>query len=84
MEEVKNEVQTEEIEWQIQDVPAILFNVKVTHPSLRRRSTPEIAKNVVGIISDGGIYPIYDQNGDWGKLEDGTWIMLKYTEKISE
>lgn len=61
-----------------------LFSVKVIHPSLRRRSTPEIAENVVGVITDRGIYEIYKVNGDWGQLQDNSWIMLQYTEKISE
>lgn len=64
--------------------PVILYSVKVTHPCLRRRSAPEVKNNIVGLISDQGIYDIYAEVGGWGKLEDGTWIMLQYTEKISE
>lgn len=64
--------------------PIALYSVKVTHPSLRRRSTPEANNNnnIVGLISDQGIYKIYAEVGDWGKLEDDTWIMLQYTEKV--
>lgn len=68
----------------IEDLPEPLYKVRVTHPSLRRRSTPEIAENVVGVIIDKGIYTITEERNGWGLLEDGSWIMLQYTEKISE
>lgn len=87
MEEIKCESTVEEISEPVtvlskEILP--LFSVKVIHPSLRRRSTPEIAENVVGVITDRGIYEIYNVNGDWGQLQDNSWIMLQYTEKISE
>lgn len=87
MEEIKSESTVEEINEPVtvlSEEILPLFSVKVTHPSLRRRSTPEIAENVVGVITDRGIYEIYNVNGDWGQLQDNSWIMLKYTEKISE
>ena len=63
--------------------PIALYSVKVIHPSLRRRSTPEVNNNnIVGLISNYGIYKIYAEVGGWGKLEDDTWIMLQYTEKV--
>lgn len=68
----------------IEDLPESLYKVQVTHPSLRRRSTPEIAENVIGVITDRGIYTITNERNGWGQLEDGSWIMLQYTEKISE
>lgn len=68
----------------IEDLPEPLYKVQVTHPSLRRRSTPEIAENVIGVITDRGIYTITNERNGWGQLEDGSWIMLQYTEKISE
>ena len=87
MEEIKSESTVEEINEPVtvlSEEILPLFSVKITHPSLRRRSTPEIAENVVGVITDRGIYEIYNVNGDWGQLQDNSWIMLKYTEKISE
>lgn len=68
----------------IEDLSKPFYKVQVTHPSLRRRSTPEIAENIVGVIIDKGIYTIIDERDGWGQLEDGSWIMLQYTEKISE
>lgn len=87
MEEIKYKDKVEEVNEPVtvfsQEILP-LFSVKVIHPSLRRRSTPEIAENVVGVITDRGIYEIYNVNGDWGQLQDNSWIMLQYTEKISE
>lgn len=74
----------EEVEFKENKQPTALYSVKVTHPSLRRRSEPEVADNIVGLISDKGIYNIYAEVGGWGKLEDGSWIMLQFTNKISE
>ena len=74
----------EEVEFKENKQPTTLYSVKVTHPSLRRRSEPEVADNIVGLISDKGIYNIYAEVGGWGKLEDGSWIMLQFTKKISE
>lgn len=82
MEEIIIEPQVEEAKEQVfEKVICPLFEVQVTHPSLRRRSTPEIAENVVGVITDRGIYKIYDERDGWGQLEDGSWIMLQYTKK---
>jgi hypothetical protein len=61
-----------------------LYSVRVNHLSLRRRSTPEIAENVVGVITDKGVYEIYEERNGWGRLEDESWIMLKYTEKYNK
>ena len=77
-------VAIEEVESKENKQPVALYSVKVTHPSLRRRSEPEVADNVVGLISDKGVYNIYAEVGGWGKLEDGSWIILQFTKKISE
>lgn len=74
----------QEVELEEKEQSVALYSVKVTHPCLRRRSAPEVKNNIVGLISDQGIYDIYAEVGGWGKLEDDTWIMLQYTEKISE
>lgn len=61
-----------------------LYTVHVTHLSLRRRFAPEIAQNVLGVITDRGNYAIYEEREGWGRLEDGSWIMLQYTERCNE
>lgn len=81
---VEGEVIEQEVELEEKEQPVALYSVKITHPCLRRRSAPEVKNNIVGLISDQGIYDIYSEIGGWGKLEDGTWIMLQYTEKISK
>lgn len=56
------------------------LKVKVIHSSLRRRFGPSTAYDVAGIISDQGYYDIYEVKDNWGKLENGTWINLDYTD----
>ena len=57
-----------------------IYTVKVTHPSLRRRAAPNLQAEILGLITDQGYYDIYDEANGWGQLEDGSWIMLVYTE----
>ena len=37
---------------------------------------------VLGLITDKGIYGIYEEKDGWGRLENGYWTMLQYTSKI--
>jgi hypothetical protein len=43
-----------------------LYSVQVKHLSLRRRAKPEIADNVLGVITNRGIYEIYKEENGWG------------------
>ena len=70
------------IEPEVENKP--LYTVHITHPSLRRRSTPKIAQNVLGLITNMGNYAIYEEREGWGRLEDGSWIMLQYTARCNE
>ena len=74
----------EEPEVLVEEKPqqAIIYTVKVTHPSLRMRKGPSLSADIVGFITDEGNYGIVDENNGWGKLENGNWIMLTYTKKI--
>ena len=65
----------------IPEVPKT-YKVKVTHPSLRMRLAPNTQAEVYGLIIDQGIYEIVDEVNGWGKLENGCWIMLSYTEIV--
>ena len=56
------------------------YTVKVAHPSLRMRKAPNLQAEVAGLITDQGYYKIIDEANGWGKLENGNWIMLSYTE----
>ncbi len=58
------------------------YKVKVTHPSLRMRRAPNTQAEVYDLITDQGIYEIVDEVNGWGKLENGCWIMLSYTEIV--
>lgn len=60
------------------------YFVQVTHPSLRRRNAPALSGKEVGLITDQGIYEIFDENNGWGKLENGDWIMLSYTKVVDK
>lgn len=56
------------------------YNVKVMHPSLRIRQAPNAQAEIVGLITDQGIYKILDEVNGWGKLDENKWIMLSYTQ----
>ena len=81
-----NTIILEEVEEAPKSIPSqvIEFQVQVEHPSLRRRGGPSSSREVVGYITDKGRYNIYAVENGWGKLEDGSWIMLQYTSKIKK
>ena len=56
------------------------YNVKVIHPSLRIRRAPNTQAEVVGLITDQGIYKILDEVNGWGMIGENKWIMLSYTQ----
>lgn len=59
-----------------------LYQVKVTHPSLKKRNGPSLNATQIGLITDKGTYDIYAQENNWGQLEDSAWICLDFTTKI--
>lgn len=56
------------------------YNVKVMHPSLRIRHAPNTQAEIVGLITDQGIYTILDEVNGWGMIGENKWIMLSYTQ----
>ena len=72
----------EEIQEEIIEEPVVnkSYRVKVTHPSLRIRRAPNTQAEVVGLITDEGIYTILDEVNGWGMIEENKWIMLSYTQ----
>lgn len=56
------------------------YNVKVMHPSLRIRRAPNTQAEIVGLITDQGIYTILDEVNGWGMIGENKWIMLSYTQ----
>lgn len=59
-----------------------IYQIKVNHPSLRRRRKPWIGSEQVGLITDQGIYDVYNEVDGWAQLEDTTWVMLEFCSKI--
>lgn len=76
------EVETGKIPYTSEDL--VLYSVRVTHPSLRRRAEPNTNSEVLGLITDMGTYKIYKEESEWGQLHDKSWIMLKFTQRIRE
>lgn len=59
------------------------FNVQIDLPNLRIRRTPEVGDNLTGKYTGKGVFKILEiQNGNWGRLEGGGWIMLDYVTKL--
>ena len=56
------------------------YKVKVIHPSLRIRQAPNTQAEIVGLITDQGIYTILDEVNGWGMIDENKWIMLSYTQ----
>ena len=64
-----------------EELPLPLYVVRVNHPSLRRRSEPSMDGEVLGLITDKGLYNIYAEVGEWGRLADDSWINLQFVSK---
>ena len=62
------------------------YQVKVTVDKLNIRKGPGTKYDIVGSITDRGVYTITEVNGNWGQLKSGKgWICLKgYTEKYKD
>lgn len=59
------------------------YKVQVTVNALNIRKGPGTKYGVNGIIRNGGVYTIVQEDNGWGKLSSGAgWISLKYTKKI--
>ena len=65
-------------------ISAPLFSVHVDHPNLRKRSGPSMDCEILGYITDMGVYDIFDQRDGWGKLADNCWINLDYASEIKK
>lgn len=72
----------EAAEPQIEEPVLYLYKVQVTHPSLRKRAEPDTGSEILGYITDQGVYDIYAEINGWGQIYDKSWIMLQFTQKI--
>lgn len=66
----------------IENIKKPIYKVKVNHPALRIRTAPSLQANPIDLITDQGIYEIFDEVNGWGQLENDNWIMLAYTTKL--
>lgn len=82
IEEIPSEAAAPCVEEEVKAEP--IGKVRVTHPSLRKRSEPSTDGEVLGLIQDQGVYDIYAQIGGWGRLVDGAWIALDFTETVEK
>ena len=82
-EEMKAEVEVE-VKTETPIAPELkpIYKVQVLHPSLRRRAGPSVDNDVLGTITNQGIFEVYAQQNGWAQLKDGSWIMLSYCNKI--
>jgi hypothetical protein len=59
------------------------YKVKVTADVLNIRSGPGVAYQIVGKITDQGVYTIVETVNGWGRLKSGAgWISLYYTVRV--
>ena len=61
-----------------------IYSIKVMHPSLRHREAPSKDAKVVGLITDQGIYNVYEESCGWARLNDGSWVMLQFCKKLNK
>ena len=61
-----------------------LYQVRIDHPSKRYRKEPSLASETVGLITDQGIYNVYEETTQWIKLDNGYWTMKEHTSKIKK
>lgn len=54
--------------------------IRVISSRLRKRKDPSTNGEILGYITDQGTYQLININGEWGQLEDSSWIMLAYTD----
>lgn len=80
--QVEEPIVVNDVKEAVIEAPAPIYSVRVTHPSLRRRIAPTLRADVLGLITDKGIYGVFEERDGWGRLEDKSWIKLEFTEKV--
>lgn len=67
----------------IQTSSTVNYLARVTVNSLNVRSSPNSNASINGVIKNGGVYTIVQEEGGFGKLKSGAgWIDLKYVQKL--
>lgn len=61
----------------------VSYTVKVkVNTHLNVRKGPGKDRDIVAKLNNGDKVKIVEEVDGWGKLENGNWISLKYTEKV--
>ena len=76
------EISEEKILKSLKETSSPIYQVQVNHPSLRRRKDPTENSEVIGLITDKGVYDVYAELNGWAQLEDRSWVMLQFCSKI--
>lgn len=59
-----------------------LYKVKITASKLNVRKGAGILNKIITTISKNEVYMVMEEKGNWGRLNIGGWINLKYSKKI--
>ena len=62
--------------------PAPLYKVHIDHPLKQYREAPSLRAKVVGMLTNYPTCDVYEEQGDWIKLDNGYWTMKNYTSKV--
>ena len=60
------------------------YRVRVTSDALRIRSGPDAASGLIGYLEYGDTVTISEDADGWGRLVNGEWINLKFTERVKK
>lgn len=62
------------------------YEITVATDILNRRAEPNMSASIQGVVKKEEKYIVQEEaldaeNNSWGKLEDGSWIKLAFTER---
>ena len=60
------------------------YQVRVTSDALRIRSGPDAASDLIGYLEYGDTVTISEETNGWGRLVNGEWIKLEFTERVKK
>ena len=59
------------------------YQVRVVSDALRIRSEPDAESALVGYLEYGDAVTVFEERGGWGRLLNGNWIKLEFTERMT-
>ena len=60
------------------------YKVRVASDALRIRSEPDAASELIGYLEYGDTVTISEEADGWGRLVNGEWIRLEFTERVEK